>query len=221
MADDDQKTGGPVNDQDNTNNSDLTLSGFKPANPKKKRPPKNKKPKNQNTGQQMQQGQKQQKKQNQSQQPVSENVAKKEMTAPVKKQKSKRKQDWYEKFHWFISSEGFLCIGGRDATTNEIVIKKHTDKEDFVFHTEAPGSPFFVIKTESGEGKEPTKKTFEEVALATGVFSKAWKLGLSSTEVFMVKPEHVSKEAQSGEYIAKGAFMIYGKREFFTTKMES
>src|SRR3989338_700530 len=34
------------------------------------------------------------------------------------------KKEWYEKFRWFISSEGFLVIGGRDATTNEIIVKK-------------------------------------------------------------------------------------------------
>ena len=62
--------------------------------------------------------------------------------------------EWYEKFRWFISSEGFLCIGGRDATSNEVVIKKHTDKNDVVFHTELPGSPFFVIKT---DGKKTLK----------------------------------------------------------------
>ena len=30
----------------------------------------------------------------------------------------------YMKFRWFISSDGFLCLGGRDATSNEIIIKK-------------------------------------------------------------------------------------------------
>ena len=43
--------------------------------------------------------------------------------------KKARKREWYEKFHWFISSEGFLCIGGKDATSNEIIIKKHTEKK--------------------------------------------------------------------------------------------
>ena len=37
---------------------------------------------------------------------------------------------WFEKFRWFYSSEGFLCIGGRDATTNDILIKKHTGESD-------------------------------------------------------------------------------------------
>ena len=45
-----------------------------------------------------------------------------------------RKKEWYEKFRWFLSSDGFLVIGGRDATSNEIVIKKHTEKNDLVFH---------------------------------------------------------------------------------------
>jgi len=140
--------------------------------------------------------------------------------AKVKKLKEKRKQEWFEKFHWFISSEGFLCVGGRDATTNEIIVKKHTDKEDFVFHTEAPGSPFFIVKVKSGGGAQPTKKTFEETAIATASFSKGWKLGVGNMEVFMIKPDQVSKEAQAGQYVAKGAFMIYGKREYFKPKME-
>jgi len=126
--------------------------------------------------------------------------------------KQKRPQEWYEKFRWFISSEGFLCVGGRDATSNEVVIKKHTDKQDVVFHTEAPGSPFFVIKT---EGKKPTDITLQEVADATASFSKAWKLGVSTTEAYSVTPQQVSKQAPSGEYMPKGGFMISGKRTYY------
>jgi len=39
-----------------------------------------------------------------------------------------RKKHWFEKFRWFYTSTGKLVVGGRDATTNEIVIKKHVDK---------------------------------------------------------------------------------------------
>jgi len=124
--------------------------------------------------------------------------------------------EWYEKFRWFISSEGFLCIGGRDATSNEVVIKKHTDKNDVVFHTELPGSPFFVIKT---DGKKPGEATMQETADATATFSKAWKLGISYAEVFAVAPSQVSKQALTGEYMAKGAFMVTGKRTLFQGKI--
>ncbi|MBN1544348.1 DUF814 domain-containing protein [Candidatus Woesearchaeota archaeon] len=125
--------------------------------------------------------------------------------------KERRKAEWYEKFRWFFSSEGFLVIGGRDATTNEIVVKKHTDRDDVVFHTDMAGSPFFIVKT---GGKEPGEQTLQEVADATLCFSRAWKMGLGTTPTFWVRPEQVSKEANPGEYMPKGAFMIRGKTNY-------
>lgn len=124
---------------------------------------------------------------------------------------------WYEKFHWFISSEGFLCIGGRDSTTNEVIIKKHVEKGDLVFHTEAAGSPFFVIKS---EGKTPGDATIKECAGATVSYSKAWKLGLATTDVYWILPEQISKQTESGEYVAKGAFIIRGKKNSVSAEMK-
>jgi len=140
----------------------------------------------------------------------------KERIAMEKSARQKKSKEWYEKFRWFVSSEGFFCVGGRDATTNEIVVKKHMAKGDIVFHTEMAGSPFFIIKT---EGNTPTGKTEDEVAIATASFSRAWKLGVAFAEVFKVMPEQVSKTAMSGEYIPKGGFMIYGKKEIMSVEL--
>ena len=129
---------------------------------------------------------------------------------------SEVKKEWYEKFRWFISSEGFMVLGGRDATTNEIVIKKHTSNDDIVFHTDLAGSPFFVIQT---EGKKVGKATLNETADATVTFSRVFKLGQSNSPVFYVNPDQVSKEAQSGEYLTKGAFMIRGKTNYIDNKI--
>lgn len=130
------------------------------------------------------------------------------------KQQTKKltKKEWYEKFRWFISSENFLCIGGKDATTNEIIIKKHTQPEEIVFHTEAPGSPFFVIK--NSDKKKVTEKTLKEVATTTCSFSRAWKQGIYTTEVYNIKGKQVSKQAKAGEYLKKGSFTITGKRNY-------
>ena len=46
-----------------------------------------------------------------------------------------RKKAWYEKFRWFYTCEGNLCIGGKDASSNENVIKKYTEDQEIVFHT--------------------------------------------------------------------------------------
>ncbi|PIN80805.1 hypothetical protein COV13_02980 [Candidatus Woesearchaeota archaeon CG10_big_fil_rev_8_21_14_0_10_32_9] len=125
-----------------------------------------------------------------------------------------RKKEWYEKFRWFLSSDNFLVIGGRDASTNEIVVKKHMDQDDLVYHTDAPGSPFVIIK--NPDKKEIPKETKEEAACFAATFSKAWDLGIKRVEVFEVDPEQVSKQAKSGEYISKGAFMVQGKRTHYT-----
>jgi len=44
------------------------------------------------------------------------------------------KQKWFEQFRWFISSDGFLVIGGRDAQSNEDIVKKYLEKRDIFFH---------------------------------------------------------------------------------------
>jgi len=128
------------------------------------------------------------------------------------------KREWYEKFRWFISSDGFLVIGGRDATTNELVIKKHTDNNDLVFHADMAGSPFVVIKRENKQEDFP-ESTITEAAAFTAIFSRGWKQGMSGFSVFSIKPEQVSKTTKSGEFITKGAFMIYGEKNYHRPEM--
>ena len=132
------------------------------------------------------------------------------------KNKKEIKQEWYEKFRWFRSSEGFLVLGGRDATSNEILIKKHTEKNDLVFHTDMIGSPFFVIKAEGGK---VGMKSIKEAADATITFSRAFKLGIATTPTFMAKPEQFTKEAKAGEYVPKGGFITKGKLEYLDNKI--
>lgn len=149
-----------------------------------------------------------------------ENYTKKniEIKIPEKKEYTGKKKQWYEKFRWFISSDEFLVIGGRDATTNDIIIKKYTEKNDIVFHTELPGSPFVIIK--NPENKEIPESTINESAEFCASFSKSWKSGRGTAEVYYVKPEQVSKEAPTGTtHLAKGSFMVYGKRNYIDSRL--
>ena len=135
----------------------------------------------------------------------------KKMEAASKPLPLKRKKEWYEKFRWFISSEGFLVIGGRDASTNETLIKKYLEPHDLVFHADIVGSPFVVIKT---GGKAPAERTINEAAQFTASYSRAWREGLRALDVYWVKPEQVKKAAPSGQYLSKGSFMIYGTKNY-------
>ena len=127
-----------------------------------------------------------------------------------KRQKAE-KRAWYEKFRWFNSSEGFLVIGGKDAATNEILIKKYMTPQDLVFHADIVGAPFVIVKTETREAAEQTIKEAAEFAAA---FSSAWKEKFTAVDVYWVRPEQVSKTPPTGQFLTKGSFMIYGKKNY-------
>lgn len=121
-----------------------------------------------------------------------------------------RKKAWHEgKFRSFFSSEGNLVLSGRDARTNEDLVKKHVGKDDTIFHADPSGSPFVVIKGPCSE------KTLSEAATFCASYSRAWQARLGSIDVYWVRPEQVTKRALPGEYVPKGAFMIYGQKNYF------
>ncbi|MHA1272960.1 MAG: ribosome rescue protein RqcH [Promethearchaeota archaeon] len=124
----------------------------------------------------------------------------------------KPKKKWYEKFRWFFSSDEFLVIGGRDASSNEAIFKKYLESDDLVLHTNFPGSPLTVIK--NPDKLEIPESTIKEAADFVASYSKAWKENWGVVEVFYIKPEQISKSPPSGEYLPKGSFMITGKKHF-------
>lgn len=124
----------------------------------------------------------------------------------------KKKTQWFHSFRWFVSSDGFLVVGGRSAKSNEQLVKKHFDETDMFLHADIPGGAACIVKS---QGKEIPDGTLKEAAQFAAVFSKAWQSGLSSIDVYAVSKQQVSKSAPSGTALSTGAFMIYGKRKWF------
>ncbi|MDC1057886.1 NFACT RNA binding domain-containing protein, partial [Nitrosopumilus sp.] len=125
-----------------------------------------------------------------------------------------RKKNWYERYRWFMTTDGYLVIGGRDAASNSAVIRKHLDKNDKVFHGDIFGSPFLIIK----DAENAPVSTMNEVAHATVCFSRAWREGLYGVSAYWVHPEQVKKSAPSGEFLPKGSFTIEGTRNFIKSE---
>ena len=132
-----------------------------------------------------------------------------ELKVPVLRKR--RKPRWFERYRWFISSDGMLVIGGRDAKTNREVVEKHMEPGDRYLHADIVGAPHVVIKT---AGREAPEATLKEAAEFAAMHSRAWREGLGSVNVYWVMPEQVSKRAPPGTYLPKGAYMIEGKRNF-------
>ena len=121
-----------------------------------------------------------------------------------------KKKEWYERYRWFFTSDDLLAIGGRDASSNSSVIRKHLEKDDKVFHAEIVGSPFFILKNSSVS----TAASIMETAQATVCFSRAWREGLYGLNSYWVNPDQIKTAAPSGQFIAKGSFIVDGQRNF-------
>jgi predicted ribosome quality control (RQC) complex YloA/Tae2 family protein len=125
--------------------------------------------------------------------------------------KKRRKKAWYEKFRWFYTSGDMLVIGGKDAVTNEVLVKKHLAPNDLVFHADILGAPFVALKTET---QKPSQQSIQEAAQLAASHSRAWKFKFSAVDVYWVHPQQLSKTPPSGEYIQRGAFIIRGKKNY-------
>ena len=129
----------------------------------------------------------------------------------VPQKRVKKDLKWYEKLRWFLTSDGLMVIGGRDATTNEMVVKKHMENRDIYFHSDIHGAASIILK--AGKDEIP-ESSINQAAAFAACFSSAWAKGLGSADVYWVHPEQVSKTPQSGEFVTKGAFIIRGSRNY-------
>ncbi|XP_047396161.1 ribosome quality control complex subunit NEMF isoform X3 [Sciurus carolinensis] len=122
-----------------------------------------------------------------------------------------RKVYWFEKFLWFISSENYLIIGGRDQQQNEIIVKRYLTPGDIYVHADLHGATSCVIKNPTGEPIPP--RTLTEAGTMALCYSAAWDARVI-TSAWWVYHHQVSKTAPTGEYLTTGSFMIRGKKNF-------
>jgi len=74
------------------------------------------------------------------------------------------------KFREFVTSSEKKVLCGRDAESNELLVKQFIGKGNKIFHTEKPGSPFCVIE-ELGMSKKDEK----EAAIFCASKSQDWR----------------------------------------------
>jgi len=140
--------------------------------------------------------------------------------------KQRRKVMWFEKFFWCVSSENFLIVGGRDATQNEILVKRYLDTNDIYFHADIHGASSVVVKVPTaylqayqaqfGVDKplQLPQVTLFEAAAFTSCHSNAWVNKTNNVRAYWVYSHQVSKTPPTGMYLEKGSFMIRGNKNY-------
>ncbi|XP_044729059.1 nuclear export mediator factor NEMF homolog [Chrysoperla carnea] len=122
-----------------------------------------------------------------------------------------RKVYWFEKFYWFISSENYLVIGGRDQQQNELIVKRYMRPGDIYVHADIHGASSVIVKNPTGEAVPP--KTLNEAGIMAICYSVAWEAKVI-TSAWWVHANQVSKTAPTGEYLTTGSFIIRGKKNY-------
>ncbi|KAF4516743.1 hypothetical protein B566_EDAN008433 [Ephemera danica] len=122
-----------------------------------------------------------------------------------------RKVFWFEKFFWFISSENYLVVGGRDQQQNEVVVRRYLKSGDIYVHADLQGASSVIIKNPGGGLVPP--KTLSEAGVMATCYSVAWEAKVVAG-AWWVHSNQVSKTAPTGEYLTTGSFMVRGKRNY-------
>ena len=167
---------------------------------------------------------------------------KKEVKAKESGRLSKIKRSkrlWFENHRWSMTSGGHLLVGGKDAKGNDAIVKKHLSGSDMYLHADIHGAPSCSLRASQGFVTDdyrpshipddiPTFKLVDKLgderidddklsqaATLALCWSRAWSSGGGHGTVFAVKPAQVSKTAQTGEFVGKGAFIVRGQRQWF------
>ncbi len=121
---------------------------------------------------------------------------------------------WYTKFRWFVSSDGLIVVAGRDAASNDGVVRRHLRDRDLYLHADIHGAASVIIKAPERAIEAFPEGTIEEAGRWAVAYSKAWRAGLASADAFWVTADQVSKTPASGEFVARGAWVIHGTKYY-------
>ena len=125
-----------------------------------------------------------------------------------------RRQMWFEKFVWFISSDGYLIIGGKDASQHEILYRRHLRKGDVYCHADLKGASIVIVKNNPKTPDAPIPPaTLSQAGTLSVCSSEAWdsKAGMGA---WWVNADQVSKSIATGEFLPLGEFSVQGRKNF-------
>ena len=137
-------------------------------------------------------------------------IASKPVSKPKREIIINKNIEWFERFRWFITTDGEIAVAGKDARSNEEVVKKYLKNNDRYAHADIHGAPSVVVKNNGGV--QPSESSMLEACNFSLSYSKAWGARVSGGHSFWVDNDKVSKTPNTGEFLAKGAFVIRGKR---------
>ncbi|OHT00563.1 hypothetical protein TRFO_07888 [Tritrichomonas foetus] len=140
--------------------------------------------------------------------------AQKRTVAPTIQER--RKTWWFERFHWFITTENYLVLAGRDRTQNDVLFRHYLKKDDIYLHAEIHGAASVIIKNPTSRPVSPI--SIQQAAEFAVSRSTAWKSN-EPCQCFWVHAWQVKKNLPGQQPAPQGSFYIVGEKNMMTMTM--
>lgn len=109
-----------------------------------------------------------------------------------------------------ILKSGARILLGKDAESNDELMKKFIGKENTILHTVAPGSPFCVIK----EPINPSDEILQLSGSHCASYSQDWRDNKKNVKMHVFTGKQIKKPF----FVKKGTWKIKGKAKVINIK---
>lgn len=127
--------------------------------------------------------------------------------------KQLRPKYWFEKFFWFISNEGYLCIAGRDDSQLDSIYYRFFDNETDVMVSNDLDNALKVFIKNPYKNKDIPPTTFVQAGIYSLSATKAWENKLV-TSPWYVKGKDISKKDFDGTILPSGLLNVSKERNY-------
>ncbi|KAL4975872.1 hypothetical protein BDW66DRAFT_136518 [Aspergillus desertorum] len=125
-----------------------------------------------------------------------------------------RKPFWFEKFLFFISSEGYLVLGGRDDMQSEMLYRRYLRKGDVFVYADLDGATPMIVKNKPGASSSSiSPTTLSQAGNLCVATSTAWD-SKAIMSAYWVDAAQVSKTSPAGDLLPVGKFVVKGEKNY-------
>lgn len=126
--------------------------------------------------------------------------------------KAIRAKFWFEKYFWFVTTDGYLCLAGRDDSQTDMIYYRHFSDDDYFVSADLDGSlKVFILNPFVGEDVSPS--TLFQAGIFALLTSTAWN-GKVSSSAWWLKGSDVTKKEFDGSLLEAGRFNYKEKKNY-------
>lgn len=118
----------------------------------------------------------------------------------------------FEKFYWFISTEGYLVLAGHDNMQNQMLFRRYFQPNDILVTADIDGASIVIIKNKPGSKEEIPPSTISQAgSFAATTSQKAWDSKMNP-RTWYGRFEDIDKVTKDGKLVPIDNIEVRGGR---------